>query len=212
MEDIIKHCYEYLVSHLSKAEMSQEEIEYRIEHSMRVANYAKFIAEKEDANVKICTIAGLLHDVGKFDTEDNWEHGRVSGQVAREFLKTTDLSKKEIEEICYAIAVHVDGKCGYEHEETLEAKITGDADNLDRYGAFRIYQTLDWNEDNISGSIESRIEAVRVRLQKRYQLLKEFDLDTKTANVIWKDYLKHQIDFFERYLKELEMTHLPLYK
>lgn len=86
---MIKQCHEFLISHISEANMSEDEKNYRIEHSIRVANIGKFLAERENANVKIVVIGCLLHDVGKFDTEDNMEHGRVSANVAREFLKDT---------------------------------------------------------------------------------------------------------------------------
>ncbi len=63
------------------------------------------------------------------------------------FLETLNLSNKQIDDICYAIAVHVDGEAGYSYEETLESKIVTDSDNIDRFGAYRIYQSLDC--DNI---------------------------------------------------------------
>lgn len=209
MKDIIKLTYDFLTSHTENSNMSKEEVAYRNDHSLRVANIAKFLAEQEGADVKLCTIAGLLHDVGKFDTEINKDHGRVSAKIAREFLKTLGLEYKEIENICYAIAVHVDGECGYDYEHTLEAKIVGDADNLDRYGAYRIYQSMIWNEDSISGSIEDRINAVQRMRQHRISLLNEFHLDTKTADEIWKESLAYHISFFDRYLKELAITQLP---
>ena len=203
---MIKQCHEFLISHISEANMSEDEKNYRIEHSIRVANIGKFLAERENANVKIVVIGCLLHDVGKFDTEDNMEHGRVSANVAREFLKDTSLSQKEIDDICYAIAVHVDGKCGFDYEETLESKIVSDSDNLDRFGALRIYQTMAWDKESIEGTIENRIKAVRRKIDHRIKLRDEVNLETKTANEIWKDYLEYQIEYFERYLEELQIT------
>jgi uncharacterized protein len=186
--------------------MSQEEKDYRVEHSLRVANIGKYLAEIEGGNMKIVVLGCLLHDVGKFDTEDNMEHGRVSASVAREFLKGTSLNQKEIDDICYTIAAHVDGKCGYDYEETLESKIVSDSDNLDRFGAYRIYQTMTWDKESTEGTIEKRMEAVKRKIQKRIELRDEYDLETKTANEIWKEYLNYQIEYFKRYLKELEIT------
>ena len=39
------------------------ERDYRLEHSYRVANIAKAIAEAEDFDVTYAVIAGLLHDI-----------------------------------------------------------------------------------------------------------------------------------------------------
>mgnify|MGYP000164354704 CR=1 FL=1 len=206
MERLIKLCHEFLLSHISTASITEEEKTYRVEHSIRVANIGKFLAEREKANIKIVVISCLLHDVGKFDTEDNMEHGRVSANVAREFLKSTSLSQKEIDDICYAIAVHVDGKCGYDYKETLESKIVSDSDNLDRFGALRIYQSMAWDKESIEGTIEERTKAVQSKIDYRKKLRNEFSLGTEAANEIWKDYLEYQIEYFERYLEELVIT------
>ncbi len=120
---------------------------YRYEHSLRVSHIGKQISEVEGADTFIVEIGCLLHDVGKFQTEVNRDHGRVSAKVAKVFLETLNLSNKQIDDICYAIAVHVDGEAGYSYEETLESKIVTDSDNIDRFGAYRIYQSLDC--DNI---------------------------------------------------------------
>ncbi|MDF2522608.1 MAG: hypothetical protein K0R31_249 [Clostridiales bacterium] len=208
MEQLIKRCHEFLVSHINEASMTEEEKNYRVEHSLRVANFGKYLAERENADSKIVVISCLLHDVGKFDTEDNMEHGRVSARIARDFLNDTTLSQKEIEDICYAIAVHVDGKCGYDYEETLESKIVSDSDNIDRFGALRIHQTMAWGKECTEGTIQERIEAVRTIIRKRMELKDQYNLETQTGDKIWKDYLKYQIEYFERYLKELEITTL----
>jgi uncharacterized protein len=206
LEHLIKQCYEFLLNHISESDKSEEEQKYRVEHSIRVANIGKYLAEKENANIKIVVIGCLLHDVGKFDTEDNMEHGRVSANVARGFLKGIFLSQKEIDDICFAIAVHVDGKCGYEYEETLESKIVSDSDNLDRFGALRIYQTMAWDKESTEGTIEERIKVVQRKINHRIKLRDEFNLETITANEIWKDYVAYQIEYFERYLEELLIT------
>jgi uncharacterized protein len=203
---LIKQCYEFLLSHISESNKSEEEQKYRVEHSIRVANIGKYLAEKENANIKIVVIGCLLHDVGKFDTEDNMEHGRMSASVAREFLKGIALSQREIDDICFAIAVHVDGKCGYDYAETLESKIVSDSDNLDRFGALRIYQTMAWDKESTEGTIEERIMAVQKKINHRIKLRDEVNLETKTADEIWKDYLAYQIEYFERYLEELLIT------
>jgi hypothetical protein len=65
-----------------------------------------------------------------------------------------------------------------------------------------------WGKECTEGTIQERIEAVRTKIRKRMELRDQYDLETQTADEIWKDYLKYQIEYFERYLKELEITTL----
>ena len=54
--------------------------DYRLEHSYRVANSAKAIAEAEGFDVTCAVIAGLLHDIAYCEEmvtrEDRMNHGR----------------------------------------------------------------------------------------------------------------------------------------
>ena len=51
---------------------------------------------------------------------------------------------ERIQEICYGIAIHVDDKADFEGERTPLALSVSDADNLDRFDAYRIYQGLEF--------------------------------------------------------------------
>ena len=76
------HNSAYLQSHTSDRD-------YRMEHSYRVANIAKIIAEKEGFNSAFAVIAGLLHDIAYCEEmptrEDQMNHGRRSAEIARPF-------------------------------------------------------------------------------------------------------------------------------
>ena len=90
-------------------------------------------------------IACLLHDVAYCEEfgEDGWkEHGRRSAAIARPFLKELWLPEDRINEICYGIAIHVDEKADFPGENTPFAHSVGDADNIDRFDAYRIHETL----------------------------------------------------------------------
>lgn len=65
------------------------EKDYRIEHTMRVANLGKRIAEAEGLDTEALVIACLLHDVSYCETmngrEDWLNHGRRAAQIAEPF-------------------------------------------------------------------------------------------------------------------------------
>ena len=60
-----------------------------MEHSYRVANIAKTIAEAEGFDVTYAVIAGLLHDIAYCEEmvtrEDQMNYGRHSAAIARPF-------------------------------------------------------------------------------------------------------------------------------
>ena len=131
MQAIYDRAIAFLREHLNNsANIDDNEKWYRFEHSMRVANIAKIIAEREGQDVFVVTLAAILHDVGKFDTESFDDHGRVSADVARPFLKTLNLSQRQEDDIHYCIAFHVDGEAGYEYDPIAEAETVCDADNI----------------------------------------------------------------------------------
>ena len=67
-----------------------EDRDYRLEHSYRVANIAKTIAEAEGFPAAYAVIGGLLHDIAyceEMKGEADWKnHGRRSAAIARPFL------------------------------------------------------------------------------------------------------------------------------
>ena len=109
---------EYLRSH-------REDLDYRLEHSFRVAHIGKEIAEAEGMDVEKMIVACLLHDVGYYmdfaDEEDYINHGRVGAAAARPFLEELGYSENDIDEICYGIAIHVDDIAGFDGERTVFA-------------------------------------------------------------------------------------------
>jgi 5'-deoxynucleotidase YfbR-like HD superfamily hydrolase len=108
--------------------------EYRWEHTLRVAQWARKLAVEEKADIKTCVAAALLHDISHFVSEDYSEHGIKSGEIATEFLSKKGYSKSFIENVAYAVESHV----AEPNPKTAEAKILQDSDTLDRFGYVRI--------------------------------------------------------------------------
>ena len=180
--------------------------EYRLQHSYRVANIGKEIAEKEGFDVTEMVIAGLLHDVSycvDFKEETDWlNHGRNAAKIARPFLEELGLKKERIDDICYSIAIHVDDKADFEGERTPFAETIGDADNIDRFDVYRIYETLEKNKFR-ELSYEEKTEKVATTLERLHKY-EEMKLGTKTAEEIWKQRIAYYISFYEKLQSQLK--------
>jgi uncharacterized protein len=180
---------------------------YRIEHSYRVANIGREIAVKEGFDETEIVIACLLHDLAYCEEfgEDGWkEHGRRSAQIARPFLRGLGIPEDRINDICYGIAIHVDERADFPGENTPFALSVGDADNIDRFDAYRIHEGL--NRDSfLAMSYEEKTEYLEKRLS-RLRELRELPFGTKTADVLWKSRLDFFIVFYQKLADQLERS------
>ena len=180
--------------------------DYRLEHSYRVANIAKAIAEAEGFNVTYAVIAGLLHDIAYCEEmvsrEDRMNHGRRSAAIARPFLESLGLPADAVNEICYGIAIHVDDEADFEWKRTPFCETVGDADNIDRFDVYRIYETLEYlkfSEMNLADKRE-KVESTIEKLNR----FKEMKLGTVTAKNLWIQRLDYYIGFYEKLKAQLE--------
>ena len=182
------------------------ERDYRLEHSYRVANIAKAIAEAEGFDVTYAVIAGLLHDISYCEEmvtrEDRMNHGRRSAAIARPFIKSLGLPADAVNEICYGIAIHVDDEADFLWERTPFCETVGDADNIDRFDAYRIYETLEYLKFS-EMSLDYKREKVASTIEKltRY---KEMKLGTTTAKKLWIQRLDYYIGFYEKLKAQLD--------
>ena len=184
------------------------ERDYRLEHSYRVANIAKQIPETEGFDVTHAVIAGLLHDIAYCEEmvtrEARMNHGRRSAAIARPFLESLGLSADAVNEICYGIAIHVDDEADFEWERTPFCETVGDADNIDRFDAYRIYETLEYlkfSEMSLSDKRE-KVTSTIDRLTK----YKEMKLGTVTAKNLWIQRLDYYIGFYEKLKAQLDSS------
>ncbi len=180
--------------------------DYRLEHSYRVANIAKAIAQAEGFNVTHAVIAGLLHDIAyceEMESREDWaNHGRRSAAIARPFLQSLELPEDAVNEICYGIAIHVDDQADFEWERTPFAETVGDADNIDRFDAYRIYETLEYRKFS-EMSLEDKKEAVASTIEKLLQA-KDMPLGTQSAKSLWLERLEYYIGFYKKLQSQLD--------
>jgi len=185
---------------------------YRLEHSYRVANLAKNIAAQEGLDVTDAVLAGLLHDIAYCEEmhtqDDRKNHGRRSAAIARSFLEQADLPHSRIQNICFSIAIHVDDQADFDWPRTTFSEIVGDADNLDRFDAYRIYESVRYQACLEEKTDEENLAWLTDRLGK-LEKLGELKLGTPTATALWKDKIDFQIQFFRRLLQQKQQNRLP---
>jgi uncharacterized protein len=153
--------------------------------------------------VESVVAACLLHDIAWFDTdaENNREHGRIGAEKARPFLVSLNYSPRRIKNICYSIASHVDE----DNPKTLEAKIVSDADNVDRYGPYRILQ---WCFSDIK-NYEKLAAKLSERIPRLEQYREENPLYTSTGQQLFAEQLNLQLRFFSEFVGEKKLSVIP---
>ena len=170
-----------------------------------MANIAKAIARREGFDVTHAVIAGLLHDIAyceKMTTEEDWKnHGRRSAAMARPFLESLELSSDTVNEICYGIAIHVDDQADFVWRRSPFCETVGDADNIDRFDAYRIYETLQSQHFSELPLAEKRekVESVLEKLNR----LRSMKFGTTTACEIWAQRIEYYSSFYQKLRRQL---------
>lgn len=186
-------------------QQNSAEAAYRLEHSYRVANIAKKIALAEGFDPTQAVVAGLLHDIAYCEEmltpEDRRNHGRRGAEIARPFLESLGFSREQVNAICYGIAIHVDDSASFEWERTPFSETVGDADNIDRFDVYRIYEILQIQKFS-EMTLEQKVERVNTALGRLNSLL-EMKLGTATAQSMWKERLEYYISFYEKLKQQL---------
>ena len=129
-------------------------------------------------------------------------HGRRSAAIARPFLESLGLPADAVNEICYGIAIHVDDEADFEWERTRFCETVGDADNIDRFDVYRIYESLQWMQfsEMPLEQKKSQVDSIIEKLTK----YKDMKLGTPTAKELWIQRLDYQLDFYARLKAQLE--------
>jgi len=118
----------------------------RWEHTLRVAAVGLQIAQSEGFDAQAMTIACLLHDIGYLacqTDEDYQHHGAHSARMARDFLESIGYDACLTEQICYGILIHTEEEADYPRPAKAFELSVSDADNIDRFDAWRMAAILD---------------------------------------------------------------------
>ena len=212
-KNCVKLTEEFLKRKFAESEYfadKKSEKDYRFEHSVRVANIGKEISEKEGMDSDAMVIACLLHDISYINElktkEEARNHGRYSAKIARHFLEEIGMEPEIIEDICYGIAIHVDDEADFSGERNAFALSVGDADNIDRFDAYRIFENLKWIKyDEMSiGEKKEHCQKVLERLES----YKNLEFATETGKKMWLEKLEYQIGFYKKLLLQIQNSEL----
>jgi len=205
IEKVEKFLWENLQKSLNYKDNTHRSVAYRFEHSWRVANIGRFIAKEEGFDEERLVVACLLHDIGyslEMINEDDYKnHGRNGAKIARPFLLELGYSKEEVEEMCYGIAIHVDNNADFTFQKTPFALSILDADNIDRFDAYRLYENLHL-ADYLNLTLEKQLEYVQKRISG-LERLRSLNFATKTAQRLWIEKIDFQLEFMKKLEKQI---------
>jgi uncharacterized protein len=108
-------------------------------HILRVCRNARFIGEREGADMQVLLLAALLHDAGsgsKLAKGAKAESVSRSLKIAKDFLIEKGIAEDVMKKVLYAVEVHSFSRGIV--PATLEARVLQDADRLDAMGAIGI--------------------------------------------------------------------------
>ncbi len=120
------------------------DIHHGTDHMEITVRLAGYLAEKEEADAEICTVAAYLHDIAKAKTgvmpKGNFQelqnksdgHGQLGAAEAEKFLSKIGAPARFTRQVAYAISQHDNDS----PKKTVEAKILWDADKLQLVGPF----------------------------------------------------------------------------
>ena len=117
------------------------------------------------------------------------------------------LDAQVVEDICYGIAIHVDDQADFAGCRTPFAETVGDADNIDRFDAFRIYDNLRF-KGFYELPLSERLDWL-TSLLLRLEQLEKMELATPAAAALWRDKVAFQKMFFQRLLEQMKAGCLP---
>lgn len=174
---------------------------YRYEHSLRVAENAKFIAKEENLPEEPLVIAGLLHDVGYRECrtmEELSHHPEISAEFARLFLENIGYDPAFSVKIVKGIRYH---DCTDNFPEDMDAfeMSVRDADDIDRYDIIRFATGLRGDVDEKS---HEEIIAACCREKDKLNWFRALKRGTGTARKMIDDIYQKRIAFYDEIIKQ----------
>ena len=164
------------------------------EHVERVYHLSIMIAEKEGADVGLCQMGALLHDIGRVIGEPHNLTGRGRAKV---LLRGLSYPEKRIDLVLRIIENHTLGN--WEKLGSLEERIVWDADKLDGLGAIGLARAF-----HMRG--ETGLQFHDFSWFKDDTMLRYERLNTETAREIGKRRIEFMSEFFKRLEDEIDQA------
>lgn len=164
------------------------------EHVERVYNLSYLISQQEEADIDLCQVGALLHDIGKVIGEPHNLTGRGRAKV---LLRGMRYPSQRIERVLKIIENHSMDNWGL--LGSLEEKVVWDADKLDRIGAIGLTRAF-------YRKGQARMDLHDLSVYKKYVQMSLERLNTKTAKDMAKKRMEFMIYFFDTLEKEFILT------
>ena len=181
-------------------------------HVERVCNMAKYLAQKESADMFVVEMTALLHDI------DDWKFSDVyNTTVTEEFLKSVEVSEEDSNRILNIIkTMSYKGGVVDSTQNTTEGMVVQDADRLDALGAIGIARAFAYGGSKNRSMYDPSIKPIDFKsldevknkdnhtINHFYEkLFKLKDLmNTNTAKEIAKKRHKYMENFIEEFYSE----------
>ena len=204
---IAAYVKERLEADAARYQVDRPWLDYRWRHTLRVANIGYQLALAEKASLDLCVAGCLLHDIASFrpeDPQDLYSHGRVGAQLIRPELPDLGYSPEEVDNICYSVAVHADGMAGYNFPHTIEAKVVSDADNIDRFDAYRL---LEYCQPHMH-DFEKLVAAASQRLTRLETYRGQRIMETDHGHKLFNQKLDMQIMVYKALIEQHRISSL----
>lgn len=210
MEEVIKRIASKVQSHLSDAEGGHDWW-----HIHRVWKNALLIAQEEDVNQDIVSLAALLHDIAdpKFHNGDE----SIGPRLTKEWLEKEGVDHGTIEHIVN-IVKHMSFKNSFEGKSwsSPELLVVQDADRLDAIGAIGIARAFSYGGHKQRAMYDPQVAPMTEMTKEQYKsstsptinhfyekLLKLKGLmNTKTASSIAQERHDFMIAYLDQFYKE----------
>lgn len=181
-------------------------------HIVRVCNMAKYIGEKESADMFIVEMTALLHDI------DDWKFSNShSTSQTENFLLSINVNKTDIDKIISIIkTISFKGGIVDSTQNTIEGMVVQDADRLDALGAIGIARAFTYGGSKNRNIYNPDIKPIEFKSLEEVKnkenhtinhfyekLLKLKNLmNTKTAKEIAKERHSYMENFLNEFYKE----------
>lgn len=189
----IGKCKEEFIKYVSNYDLENDGIKRKLGHSLRVMENSKKIAKLlnlNDEEIKIATLIGLLHDIGRFDEysikkDNKFDHGDHGVEILKKdnYILNYINDKKYIEIILKAIKNHnkYEIEKGLDEKILMFCKIIRDSDKLDiLYEGAYIYWNKKEEKENVENTKLSKYmkeEFVKEKPIKRLDYIRNDTID-----------------------------------
>lgn len=185
---------------------------YRFDHTIRVAKYAKIVAESENLDSEALQIAAILHDISyglDFDISKSkyykepcpeldglshedlvMHHGYISALHSWPFVESLGFDEETKNQILYAIGTHIQYPKNSKliGQETLFTKSLCNCDEIDHVSAFRLYEDIEKFKFTDRTQEERQQFCWNVKGHTQHQMEHLYqDMRTETAKKIFKE-------------------------